>query len=120
MSSSVNYRKFYKNYYNIDFDNTYDIHHIDLNHNNNKIDNLLLLPKKLHQEYHKVLEDICAINTESLILNITSIVDNSSAYNYFAIQKMNSFLKVYSECQKWANYKAYLDGLISNIHNIEV
>ena len=47
-----NYRLKYKRYYNIDFDDTYDVHHIDFNHNNNDIDNLILLPKALHSKYH--------------------------------------------------------------------
>lgn len=48
----MNYRKFYKEYYQIEFDNSFHIHHIDGNRENNNINNLLLLPKKLHQQYH--------------------------------------------------------------------
>lgn len=109
MEETLNYRKYYKNYYNIDLD-----------HNNNNIDNLLLLPKSLHKEYHKLLEEIKPISDDGLILIIKSIVDSGSAYNSFSIQMMNRFLRVYNECQKWANYKAFLDGIIPNIHNIEV
>ena len=30
----------------------YDIHHIDLNHNNNDFRNLVLIPKRLHRKFH--------------------------------------------------------------------
>ena len=31
------------------------IHHIDLNHNNNDFDNLVLIPAKLHKKFHTAL-----------------------------------------------------------------
>ena len=43
------YRLKYKRYYNIDYDSSFDIHHIDINHENNDIKNLLLLPRSLHK-----------------------------------------------------------------------
>ena len=49
-----NYRLKYKRYYGIEFDSNHDIHHIDGNHKNNDISNLLLLPKDLHQKYHEL------------------------------------------------------------------
>ena len=35
----MNYRKLYKDYYGIDFDDYFEVHHIDRNRKNNKIDN---------------------------------------------------------------------------------
>ena len=32
--------------------NLYEIHHIDFNRNNNNFNNLVLLPKKLHHQFH--------------------------------------------------------------------
>ena len=31
----------------------YDIHHVDWNHNNNAIENLVAIPKNIHKEWHK-------------------------------------------------------------------
>lgn len=53
-----NYRTKYKRYYGIDFDSSYDVHHIDGNHENNNINNLLLLPKDLHQKYHELTQKL--------------------------------------------------------------
>lgn len=49
-----NYKKIYtENMNGLKWDsNLFEIHHIDLNHNNNDFDNLVLLPKKLHKSFH--------------------------------------------------------------------
>lgn len=48
----MDYRKLYKSYYKIEFGSEFEIHHIDGNHSNNEIRNLLLLPQKLHDQLH--------------------------------------------------------------------
>ena len=51
----MRYRDYYKKFFEIQFDNSFDVHHINGNRDDNDIDNLLLLPKILHQTLHKVL-----------------------------------------------------------------
>jgi len=71
----MDYRKFYKDYYKIDFGKEYEVHHIDLDRNNNDISNLLLLPKELHKRYHKTIMKLTRTdnyNEKILKLNITS------------------------------------------------
>ena len=48
---------------------THDIHHIDWNHENNVIDNLISIPKKIHKLTHKylVLKDIAIIDNTNYI-----------------------------------------------------
>ena len=46
------YRKYYENYYDVKIPKGYEIHHIDLNHENNDINNLVSLPRKLHRKLH--------------------------------------------------------------------
>lgn len=116
----TDYRKFYKEKLNIEFDNSYEIHHLDLNHNNNDFDNLLLLPKGLHQKYHKTLDKIRPINDNGLLLRIVSVAESGNGYNHFAINELLEFVEVYSECQKWADYKKFLEGKIPNIHGISI
>lgn len=49
------YEKIYKNATHIDYwSSEYEIHHKDLNHSNNDITNLLLIPKKLHRRFHNL------------------------------------------------------------------
>ena len=42
------YRKQYEELCNIKIPKGYEIHHINLNHEDNRIENLVMLPKKLH------------------------------------------------------------------------
>lgn len=52
--NNTNYRKFYAEYYGIKWDpKKFQIHHIDGDHSNNSIENLVLLPTELHQLFHK-------------------------------------------------------------------
>lgn len=52
MAKKTNYRRFYKEYYGIDFGSDFCIHHLDFNRENNDINNLLLIPKKVHGQFH--------------------------------------------------------------------
>lgn len=53
------YRTLYSRTYNIIWDRSkYDVHHIDLNHDNNDVKNLVLVPKILHHQYHFSLETL--------------------------------------------------------------
>lgn len=42
------YREKFKRYYGLSFSKDYHIHHIDLDHSNNDIENLMIVPKELH------------------------------------------------------------------------
>ena len=55
------YREKFKRYYGLEFSKDYHIHHIDLNHSNNDIDNLMIVPKELHEVYHE-----CLVNVQML------------------------------------------------------
>jgi hypothetical protein len=46
------YRAKWERYYNRKIEKGWQIHHIDHNHENNEINNLLHIPKKLHLRYH--------------------------------------------------------------------
>lgn len=108
------YRLKYKRYFNIDFSNNYVIHHIDLNHNNNDIKNLVLLPKELHGKYHNWLEQL---NNISMNMKITG--NGLLSQSYFLWVQEN-FLEALKECNKWYDYKMFLEGKIPNIHNISL
>jgi|TARA_Y100000593_G_scaffold83885_1_gene158509 hypothetical protein len=48
----INYRKLYTN--NIgEIPKGWDIHHIDFNHDNNNLDNLIAVPKMVHTVIHQ-------------------------------------------------------------------
>lgn len=108
------YRKKYKRYYGIDFGKEYAIHHIDGDRSNNDINNLLLLPSELHSRYHFLKK---CVEGQEVPTDITGNVCNMQSY--FWIQ-LESFLKTLVECNKWYDYKMYLEHKMPNIHGIEL
>ena len=48
----MNYRKLYEDNVGI-IPNNWEIHHIDFNHNNNKINNLIAVPSMVHMIIHQ-------------------------------------------------------------------
>lgn len=107
-----NYRLKYKKYYNIDFDNNYDIHHIDFNHNNNDISNLILLPKALHRKYHLCLSELgCPDGNLKYNAKINIHIEDGR-YDLLIILG-----ETLAEIAKWKNYKMQLDLQIQNTLN---
>lgn len=109
MSKNFDYRKFYKEYYGIDFGSEYSIHHIDFNRDNNSIHNLILLPKRLHRRYHFVLN---ALGAEGgIIKNFNLQMDgqmNEPLTDYQRKMLIN-FLNIAEELKEWQKYKNILD-----------
>lgn len=109
-----NYNKKFKRHYNINFGKEYVIHHIDGNHSNDEISNLLLLPRKLHSKYH-ILKSV--IDNHPLSTTISGNQVNQG--NYY-LSYYERFIEVLNECNKWHDFKMYLDGKLPNIHGIEI
>ena len=106
------YREKYKKHYNIDFDGNYAIHHIDGNHENNDISNLVLLPSKLHSKYHYQKQII----EEQKVP--TKISGNSANNENYYLNCIEEFIETLKECNQWYDYKMFLEGRIPNIHGI--
>lgn len=113
-SKLKNYRLKYKRHYGIDFGREYAVHHIDGNRENNDIKNLLLLPTKLHSKYHFLKQIVEAGSVPTIITG------NGLHSQQYYLTNLENFLETLNECNKWFDYKMYLDGLIPNIHGIEL
>lgn len=111
------YRNYFKNYYKLCFGKDYEVHHIDLNHNNNDISNLMLLPKELHSKYHSLLNDYKS--SSSCVINFI-ITGNKVCSETYIANILKQLLEVLEECNKWYDYKLYLDGKLPNIHGIDL
>ena len=109
------YRKKYKRYYGIEFDRSYAIHHIDGNHENNDMRNLLLLPTELHSRYHFLRS--CVEHGDRPSLDISSNIYGNLARGWY-YEQLDNFLKCQEECGKRYDFKLYLDGELPNIHGI--
>ena len=97
----MDYRRHYKQRYDIEFGSDYDIHHIDMNHENNDITNLILLPKVLHQKLHKTFRECPIKGTDVFTFEYCS---NQLICGVLA-DNLQAAAEVYEECQYWASCK---------------
>ena len=68
---AINYRKLYEQ--NIEkIPDNWEIHHIDFNHNNNKIDNLIAVPSMVHMIIHQ-----CGFVPRDEIENLIQIYEDN-------------------------------------------
>lgn len=98
MIKKDDYRKMYKHYFKIDFNERFDIHHIDFNHENNDINNLILLPKELHNKYHNLLVQLNFNTTLDYKINLL----NGQTFNITALKEL---CEVMEEINYWKHAK---------------
>ena len=49
----MGYREDYEEHYKMRLDRSWEVHHIDYNHDNNDMNNLVAIPDYLHRKLHK-------------------------------------------------------------------
>lgn len=99
----MDYRKKYKDYFKIQFGKEYDIHHIDFNHKNNDIENLLLLPRDLHQRLHKAKFNYGPF-LDKQQMKVFSDIKGQLGCSIVA-EVMLEISKIYDELQIWVSMK---------------
>ena len=105
----INYIKLYESHYGITWNRQkYQVHHIDCNRENNNIDNLILLPKELHQRIHTTP---CFNDYPSPNMTFNECVKRYrdavfSGYNdsLFDLQ-IPPFIELMQECRIWGLYR---------------
>lgn len=116
------YREKFKRYYGLSFSKDYHIHHIDLDHSNNDIENLMIVPKELHEVYHECLVNVQMLTegkgTSRLFEFDVKPTGNISGYKNFVFTILLRFMKVLEEMNNWHDYKLYLEGKMPNYHGI--
>ena len=113
----MDYRRFYIDVLNIEeLSQKFVIHHIDYNRNNNKLSNLVALPRKLHNDLHEYYNKLF-INI-SFDKELKGIIDSGNGYNSFLLMFIKEYCEVYEEATKWLDYKYYFLSTVSNIHNL--
>lgn len=110
MAKSFNYRKYYKDYYGIDFDSNYVVHHIDFDRSNNDINNLLLLPSKLHSRYHFFLNGFNSGKSNKGVVCLDfKIVSECGSIPMFGINTMKNLCETMEEIDRWVRIKSDMD-----------
>ena len=75
----MDYRKLYEQHHNLEIPKEFDVHHIDWNHDNNDIDNLIAIPKEIHKLVHSNLGYVNRGEFEVLLKKYDEII-NSKTY----------------------------------------
>jgi hypothetical protein len=98
----MNYRKFYQEQIGKKYDSSeFDIHHINGNHDDNDLLNLVALPKRLHRQYHyyKNIRNEY-VNDFDFIMNAEDML-----YAEYFLEKTiynhTKFLEILKEASKW-------------------
>lgn len=104
---SKDYRRLYKKYYGINIGPNMTIHHIDGNHDNNDISNLLMLPRELHAAYHYYLDKAWLIGKGSF--SIDPKLSGSIALSYNN-QILRGLVETMEKCEEWVRFKEQLDA----------
>lgn len=109
----VDYRQLYKDHYGIEFGPEMAVHHIDFNRDNNSIDNLLLLPNKLHAKYHVAYQMLTGINGVLSINNEIRLADINAPLHYS--QWLRVMADALDETFPWIRMKFDFDVMPRNV-----
>lgn len=101
--AKFDYRQYYKDYFGIEFDKNYVIHHIDFNKENNDINNLLLLPKKLYSKYMFLLNGLNS--SDGKITVDFTLRTNSGSLHTFDYDMMKHLCETMIEVDNWIREK---------------
>ena len=124
---SMKYRDFYKKYFAIQFDDSFDIHHINGDRKDNDISNLVLIPKILHQTLHKVLYDVSFCQSPFDYILVFSKMDEKTfqiikdLYHWIDLKEQSACEKDNSiiEGRKYINfYQAKIEEFENRIETI--
>lgn len=95
-----NYRKKYLEYFDLEDDLNFQIHHLDFNRENNKLSNLVLLPKIVHKRFHFYIAGFR--NRKKGIVKIDISNPFSSSLD---IETCVKILPILKEIEKWVEFR---------------
>lgn len=101
--NNSDYRKIYTEYYHFEIPTDWDIHHIDYNHNNNNPNNLVALPKSLHQQLHLAYSEMKQFEPDERV-EFVCYSGKANSYNTY-LDYLTRYLEVLSTCVKYMNLR---------------
>ena len=109
----MGYRQDYEKYYDVKLDNSWHVHHIDYNHNNDNIENLVALPNYLHLELHSAYDDwiSCKQNFQLSDIRLHSgLCCNHSDF----MAALTNYLNVIDKCTVFMNMRDFSKMRVNN------
>lgn len=95
-----NYRKKYLEFFNLEDDKRFQIHHLDLNRNNNNIYNLVLLPNVVHNRFHFFIAGFESKNKGVITLDLSNPFESMAD-----IETCVKVLPILKEIKKWVDIR---------------
>lgn len=106
----ADYRKKYADAYGITWDHKkFEVHHIDLNRNNNDLDNLVLLPVKLHRKLHATISSFRLFGSgktldEAVIDYMAATMNDCN--EWFIGVALQEVMEVVQKCRRYGLWKS--------------
>ena len=105
----MNYRKFYEKQTLKKIPKDFDVHHLDLNRDNNDILNLVAIPKKLHIEYHISLSKApIDLKLTVNVLKPSRINETGGKFFDFILENLIKYSEFKYEIEKWIIFRDVL------------
>jgi len=95
-----NYRKEYLKYFDLEDDKNFQVHHLDLNRDNNNIYNLVLLPKNVHKRFHFFIAEFRNRENEIVTLDLSNPFKS-----IMEVETCAKILPILKEIKKWEDIR---------------
>lgn len=103
----MGYREDYEKQYKVVLNNDWDIHHIDYDHSNNDMDNLVALPRYLHEKLHKAYNRFTMYKCDFTVSDIRLHSGFCCSHTIF-MQTLAEYISVLEECVPFMNMRNFL------------
>ena len=103
----MHYRKLYEIVTQQKIPTGFEVHHIDLNHYNDDINNLVAIPKELHKKFHKYINSIesCRVVNDFKFDDLYKIGGNFNLDWDLITQDLIEVLPIMREIHKYILFK---------------
>lgn len=109
----MGYRQDYENYYGVTLDANWHVHHIDYNHNNDNIENLVALPNYLHLELHKAHDTLEQYENDFQLSDIRLHSGLCCSHSDFMVALTN-YVNVIDKCTTFMNMRDFSKMRVDN------
>ena len=101
---SIGYKKDYEEYYGMRIPNDWEVHHINYNHTDNSLDNLIALPADLHKQLHVTYAKFLQSKLSFKLSDIHLHSGKTNNYSYF-MEALADYVNAVETCTPYMNLR---------------